>query len=73
MIIVKRDTTRKARTMTANQAADYIFENLEEFKTRHADTIAKFESKGIEPQLALALTITLAANCKAITEAINAA
>jgi hypothetical protein len=57
--------------MTANQAADYIFENLEEFKAHHADTIAKFESKGIEPKMALALTITLAANAKALTDALN--
>lgn len=57
--------------MTASQAADYIFENLEEFKAHHADTIAKFESKGIEPQMALALTITLAANAKALTDALS--
>lgn len=56
--------------MTANQAADYIFENLEEFEVRHADTIAKFESKGIDHTMAKALTITLAAYSKALTDAL---
>ena len=54
--------------MTANQATDYIFENLDEFKVRYADVIAKFEGKGIEPKMALALTITICANAKAITD-----
>ena len=54
--------------MTANQAADYIFENMDEFKVRYADVIAKFEGKGIEPKMALALTITLCANTEAITD-----
>ena len=58
--------------MTASQAADFIFENLDEFKARYADTIAKFEAKGIEPQMALALTVTIAANAKALTDALSA-
>ena len=59
--------------MTANQAANYIFENMNEFEAKYAEQIAKFESKGIEHQMALALTITIAANAKAITDAIAAA
>ena len=58
--------------MTANQAADYIFENLDEFKASHADVIAKFEKVGVEPKMALAMTITLAANAKALADAMKA-
>lgn len=58
--------------MTANQAADYIFENIEDFRAKYADTIAKFVSKGIEPKMAEALTITIAANAKALTDALSA-
>lgn len=54
--------------MTANKAADYIFENLEEFEVRHADTIAKFESKGIDHTMAKALAITTAAYAKAASD-----
>ena len=58
--------------MTATQATNYIFENLEDFKAAHADEIKKFESNGIDSTTALAMTITIAANAKALTDALNA-
>lgn len=54
--------------MTQMQAVDYIFDNIEEFRAKYADVIKKFESKGIEPKLAEAMTITIAATAKAITD-----
>ena len=58
--------------MTAKQAADYIFENMGEFEAEYADVIAKFEGKGIEHTTAKALAITIAANAKALTDALSA-
>ena len=54
--------------MTSMQAADYIFENLEDFRAKYAGVIAKFESKGIDPKLAEAMAITLAATAKAVSD-----
>lgn len=54
--------------MTATQAADYIFENIDEFEAKYADVIAKFESKGIEHTMAKALAITTAAYAKAASD-----
>lgn len=59
---------RKARTMTSKQAAECIFDNLDEFEAKYADVIAKFESKGIEHSMAKALAITTAAYAKAASD-----
>ena len=58
--------------MTSLQAADYILENLNEFRAKYANVIAKFENKGIEPKLAEAMAITLAATAKAASDLANA-
>lgn len=58
--------------MTAIQAADYIFENLDEFKATHTEDIEKFEALGIDRTTALSMVITLAANAKALTDALSA-
>lgn len=58
--------------MTANQAADYIFENIGEFEAKYADVIAKFESVGIDHTMAKAMAITTAAYAKALTDALKA-
>lgn len=67
MIIVKRER-RKETKMTSKQAAEYIFENMDEFEAKYADVIAKFESKGIEHTMAKALAITTAAYAKAASD-----
>ena len=54
--------------MTQMQAVDYIFKNIDEFRAKYAGDIAKFESMGIEPKLAEAMTITIAATAKALTD-----
>ncbi len=59
--------------MTAEQATNYIFEHMGEFEAEYAGVIAKFESKGIEPKMAKALAITIAANAKAVADATKAA
>lgn len=58
--------------MTAEQAAEYIIENIDEFRTKYAGTIARFEGAGIERKLAEAMAITIAANAKALADAMNA-
>jgi hypothetical protein len=47
---------------------DYIFDNREEFRAKYADVIAKFEAMGIESKMAEAMTITIAAKAKTISD-----
>ena len=58
--------------MTSKQAADYIFENMDEFEAKYASVIAKFESKGIDHTMAKALAITIASNAKAVVDSLSA-
>ena len=54
--------------MNEMQAVDYIFANIDEFRTEYESVITKFESMGIEHKMAEAMAITIAAKAKAISD-----
>lgn len=54
--------------MNEIQAVDYIFDNIEQFRKKYAGFISKFEGMGIEPKMAEAMVITIAAKSKALAD-----
>lgn len=50
------------------RAVDHIFENMGEFEAKYAGTIRRFEGMGIDHTTAMAMTVTIAAKAKALTD-----